>query len=57
MATRLGTPGGLNFQYWAETPSEQFIVYAVSMLDALQIFLRSRPGHEPMLIRQMSDNE
>lgn len=55
--TRIGQPGGLNFPYWVETPSEQFIVYAPNMEEALHEFARRRPGHEPMLARQMSDNE
>lgn len=55
--TRLGTPGIHTWPYWVETPSEQFIVYATSMMAVLPIFEKHRPGHEPYLVRQMSDNE
>ncbi len=54
---RIGKPGGLAFPYWVETPSEQFIVYAANMEEALHEFARHRPGHEPMMVRQMSDGE
>jgi hypothetical protein len=56
-AIRIGQPGGENFPYWIETPSEQFISYAPTMLEALRNFYDVRLGHEPMLVRQMSDGE
>lgn len=54
--TRIGDPTN-HFPYWVETPDAQFIVYARNLRGAANLFYAARPAYEPMVIRQMADNE
>lgn len=53
---RYGAGGGGNFAYHVDTLMNQYIVYAPTMMRALDLYKRYHT-YEPHSIRQMSDNE
>jgi hypothetical protein len=55
--TRVGTPGADKFAFWVETPTGNYIVYGIHMMNALYNLTRYKVGLGPTLCRLMSDNE